>query len=174
MLSRNRKIENLASFGLFFAKMADIFREWLVWLMDFVLSPLYAQHMTFIEICRAEIEKSKIWLVLGYFLQKWLIFLENDWFELWISFSRHQMRNIWLLLRYANPKSKNRKFGYFLANSCENGLFFRKWWVGLMDFVLSSIFAQHMTFIYICKAEIKKLKIWLLMGYFFWKKGWFF
>ena len=44
MQSRNRKIENLASFGLLFAKMTD--------------------------------------------------FLENDWFELWISFSRHQMRNI--------------------------------------------------------------------------------
>ena len=31
-----------------------------------------------------------------------------------------------------------------------------------MDFVLSSIFAQHVTFIYICKAEIKKLKTWLV------------
>ena len=62
--------------------------------MDFVLTSIDAEHMTFIEICKAEIEKSKIWLVLGYFLQKWLIFLENDWFELWISFSRQWMRNI--------------------------------------------------------------------------------
>ena len=53
--------------------------------MDFVLTLIDAQHMTFIEMCKAEIEKTKIWLLLGYFfLQKWQFFLEKDWFELWI------------------------------------------------------------------------------------------
>ena len=96
---KSKKTKIWLLLGYFFAKRADFFREWFVWVMDFVLTSIDAQHMTFIEICKAEIENTKIWLVLGYFLQKWLIFLENDWFDLWISFYHQCMRNIWLLLR---------------------------------------------------------------------------
>ena len=48
-----------------------------VWDRNLILSSIYAQPMTLIEICGSEIEKTKIWLLLGYFLQKWLNFLRE-------------------------------------------------------------------------------------------------